>query len=558
MKKFTVPCDFGGKMAPFTIYIGEPESTHHPLHFQADWLSKERGGTIPGDVMESLAKLFQLAKKNNLSFEELCVYTLNQTNSGQVQPKLEEASVEPVLETPNTPGIKDENAEDEKIEAVTASNNSFWPESKTHDENHAEETLSDEEFLSKVQDEAIFNEEDFFASLFADINNWEDEVEEEKTPLADNVADQNTDNLAAPETELSALEENYLQDTTATAPNLQELHDEILEEIPADNYDNFLVQPDEIKKAEFIEENDEEFEEETEEENDDFETFLSTTNDDEENEDKIFGLGELTSEPEQPVIQSDVFYAEKSAEEDSHKLKNLSENFSKPEIKTEPEEENYFPQNQLEILQEELLQSNDIAEAEIIATNQTEVAQQKSDSEPTSAAATQNYTAEEYAAWQNYYQQYYQQYYQYYYQQQAQQQYQQQLMQYYQQMQAQQQYQQQQYYAQMQQQVTAQAQSLIQNNSAEIANHQLENIQSATMQAPASPAAVAPAVVAPAAAAPAVAAPAAAAPAVASPADAYPAAVAAVAPAAAAPAVAAPIAAPAPKPAPNLPETTEF
>lgn len=80
MKKFTVLCDFGGQTAPFTICIGSPEANHHPLHFQADWLSKERGGTIPPQVMDAVAKLKDLAVENNTSFEELCVYALG---SGQ-------------------------------------------------------------------------------------------------------------------------------------------------------------------------------------------------------------------------------------------------------------------------------------------------------------------------------------------------------------------------------------------------------------------------------------------------------------------------------------------
>jgi hypothetical protein len=80
VKKFTVPCDFGGVSSPFTIYIGNPEPNHHPLHFQAEWLSKHRGGTIPGDVMDSIAKLYELSKKNNVSFEDLCVYALSDSN----------------------------------------------------------------------------------------------------------------------------------------------------------------------------------------------------------------------------------------------------------------------------------------------------------------------------------------------------------------------------------------------------------------------------------------------------------------------------------------------
>ncbi len=76
MKKFTINCDFGGQMAPFAIYIGDPEPGHHPLHFQADWLSQQRGGTIPPEVMDAIAKLKELADKNNVSLEELCVYSL--------------------------------------------------------------------------------------------------------------------------------------------------------------------------------------------------------------------------------------------------------------------------------------------------------------------------------------------------------------------------------------------------------------------------------------------------------------------------------------------------
>lgn len=82
MKKFTINCDFGGQMAPFTIYIGQPESNHHPLHFQADWLSKQRGGNIPPEVMDAIAKLKDLAEKNNVSLEELCVYALGSAQEG--------------------------------------------------------------------------------------------------------------------------------------------------------------------------------------------------------------------------------------------------------------------------------------------------------------------------------------------------------------------------------------------------------------------------------------------------------------------------------------------
>lgn len=77
VKKFSVPCVFGGQTQPVDLYIGAPEQEHHPLHFQGDWLGKERGGQIPGDVMDSIAKLQELAYQNNIDFEELCFYAIN-------------------------------------------------------------------------------------------------------------------------------------------------------------------------------------------------------------------------------------------------------------------------------------------------------------------------------------------------------------------------------------------------------------------------------------------------------------------------------------------------
>jgi len=58
------------------LYIGLPKDDHHPLHFQADWLSKVRGGTIPAEVMDAITKLLDLSKKNNVPLEDLCVYAL--------------------------------------------------------------------------------------------------------------------------------------------------------------------------------------------------------------------------------------------------------------------------------------------------------------------------------------------------------------------------------------------------------------------------------------------------------------------------------------------------
>ena len=91
MKKFTIPCDFGGVKAPFSIYNGEPARGSHPLQQQAHWLSVERGGTIPTEVMDSFQKLLDISYENGVSFEELCVYALGNAD-GSPEPGAEGGS----------------------------------------------------------------------------------------------------------------------------------------------------------------------------------------------------------------------------------------------------------------------------------------------------------------------------------------------------------------------------------------------------------------------------------------------------------------------------------
>ena len=125
MKKFTINCDFGGQLSPFTIFIGKPEHAHHPLHFQADWLSKQRGGMIPGDVMEAVTQLQQLAEKNGVSLEELCVYALG---TPEEQAALEGEKTEEVAAVePNSEVVTEEESvskENIKSDEVTEDSNS--------------------------------------------------------------------------------------------------------------------------------------------------------------------------------------------------------------------------------------------------------------------------------------------------------------------------------------------------------------------------------------------------------------------------------------------------
>ncbi len=81
MKKFSIPCNFGGKKAPFDVYIGNPKIGNHPLQNQSNWLQAERGGSIPSDIWESFAKLLELSEKNGVPFEDLCTYALEKSNN---------------------------------------------------------------------------------------------------------------------------------------------------------------------------------------------------------------------------------------------------------------------------------------------------------------------------------------------------------------------------------------------------------------------------------------------------------------------------------------------
>ncbi len=83
MKKFTIQCDFNGQTFPVDFYIGTPEKEHNPIHFQSTWLSKNRGGMVPGDVMNALSEIHEISKKEGSSLEELCVQALQESQDTQ-------------------------------------------------------------------------------------------------------------------------------------------------------------------------------------------------------------------------------------------------------------------------------------------------------------------------------------------------------------------------------------------------------------------------------------------------------------------------------------------
>lgn len=83
MQHFSIPCRFGTETSQFPLYVGEPAADCHPLEQQAAWLARERGGSVAQEVMDSFDKLLRIALENHVSFEELCVYAMNEAVDNQ-------------------------------------------------------------------------------------------------------------------------------------------------------------------------------------------------------------------------------------------------------------------------------------------------------------------------------------------------------------------------------------------------------------------------------------------------------------------------------------------
>ncbi|GHU26559.1 hypothetical protein FACS1894152_1400 [Bacilli bacterium] len=80
VKKFTIACSFNGAAAETDFYVGSPMASKHPIEFQAKWLADNKGGSVPSDVMDAIAKIRDIADNNNASFEDLCFYAISVAN----------------------------------------------------------------------------------------------------------------------------------------------------------------------------------------------------------------------------------------------------------------------------------------------------------------------------------------------------------------------------------------------------------------------------------------------------------------------------------------------
>ncbi|WP_327039227.1 DUF2610 domain-containing protein [Micromonospora maris] len=81
MITFVIQCQFGTVHAPFTFHIGEPAIGTNPIEQQSAWLQRARGGSVPIEVMDAFETLLTSALENNVSFEELYTYAMEEATS---------------------------------------------------------------------------------------------------------------------------------------------------------------------------------------------------------------------------------------------------------------------------------------------------------------------------------------------------------------------------------------------------------------------------------------------------------------------------------------------
>lgn len=74
-KKITVDYKFSGKTTQTHLYIGDPANEVSPIKFQQSVLAK-MGGEIPEYIVDSFAKIHEIAKKNRVSFESVVEYVI--------------------------------------------------------------------------------------------------------------------------------------------------------------------------------------------------------------------------------------------------------------------------------------------------------------------------------------------------------------------------------------------------------------------------------------------------------------------------------------------------
>lgn len=74
MKQFQLPVIVNGEKHMVIFAVGNPDPTHHPLHFQMDLLQKSGGEVLP-EFSQAIEKLHKIAMENIIPLDMLCYYT---------------------------------------------------------------------------------------------------------------------------------------------------------------------------------------------------------------------------------------------------------------------------------------------------------------------------------------------------------------------------------------------------------------------------------------------------------------------------------------------------
>ena len=82
-KQFNLKCKVGDQETDISFFVGDPQDTSHPLGYQMKFFS-QRGVTVPDEVVQAMAKLNDLAKKNHIPFEEMIGYVSEQLQIGDI------------------------------------------------------------------------------------------------------------------------------------------------------------------------------------------------------------------------------------------------------------------------------------------------------------------------------------------------------------------------------------------------------------------------------------------------------------------------------------------
>jgi|GEM_PF-7073254 len=70
---FAVPVVVNGQKQRVSFAVGNPDPTHHPLHFQMEYLSKN-GGELTSNFADAFSNLHAIAVKYNIALDLLCYY----------------------------------------------------------------------------------------------------------------------------------------------------------------------------------------------------------------------------------------------------------------------------------------------------------------------------------------------------------------------------------------------------------------------------------------------------------------------------------------------------